>query len=292
MAEAAPGLRQVDGKISQMLGIMGRLRGAGCEALGEVRKLYPQDGGLDFVEPLIEAFRDVVEGQARAGELHVARPGLPIGGDHLHALRQCLIRGHAGAAAPQRAEMLRGREAEAGDVREMADTPLVDGAAEGEAGILDDENPMRTGDLEDFRQIGGVAEEVDRQDGFRARGQGPLEGRDIHGQRRLVHVDEDRSRSDGMDCRRGRDIAVGNRDDLVTWTDAERLQRDPQGGRAGVHADHMRDAEPFRECALEGRHLLAPIGPAAQEHPPNRSVELRLTRAVEFGVVVERDRHR
>ena len=157
-------------------------------------------------------------------------------------------RDHAALAGRQ---LLVGIEAEHRRMAAAADRRAVgvDGA-ERLAGVLDDRQPEAL----EGRQIGGVAEDVDRQQRRRARrdrrrGRGRIEV-----QRARVDVGEHGPRALEDRGVRARDERERRGDDLVSVAHPGGPQREVQAGRAARDGAGVGDAEPRGERLLEGRH--------------------------------------
>src|SRR5579885_2366368 len=91
-------------------------------------------------------------------------------------------------------------------------------------GVLDDDEIMRASDLINMPHVGHVAGEVHRHDGLRSRCQRRLDLLDVHAEG-VIAVDKYGPRPDFANCPYGCYKCVSGRDDVVTRSDAESLQR-------------------------------------------------------------------
>ena len=122
--------------------------------------------------------------------------------------------------------------------------------AERAGGVLDQ------GDALGHRLLQGgpverAAEQVHREDGLRARGQGARELREVEVHRRRVHVDEHGAGARERDDVRGRGERVRRHDHLVAGTDPEREHGEMERGGPGGHTDGVRHLACVRDEPLE-----------------------------------------
>ena len=213
----------------------GDVRAVGQHAAEALQLRKPQRR-LKLCEPVVEAQAIVVE------PVHVRRAALVSLGVDLDLHVGVAQRDHSALA---RRQLLVRVEAEDRRVPPRADglTVGVDGA-ECLAGILDDRQP----ELLERRDVGGVAEDVDRKQRRRAVGDRGGRGGRVEVQRDRIDVGEDGRGPFVGDDVRTRDEREGRRDDLVAVTDAHRAQREvqPRGARRdrarAVRADERREA--------------------------------------------------
>ena len=107
----------------------------------------------------------------------------------------------------------------------------------GLGGVLEQFEPVPAGDVEDRRQVRGLAVKVDRKDAARAwadRRLDPL-GVDIVGGG--IGLDRHRRRAGLADREPGRDIGVGGDDDLVALADPKGAQGQSERVEAVADAD-------------------------------------------------------
>ena len=125
--------------------------------------------------------------------------------------------------------------------------------------------PCRRGDRRDARQVAGHAHLVHAEDGLGARRDGGLETRrvDVEGVRLDVH--EDRRGAAVADAVGGGDEGVADRDDLVARLDADRQQRQVQGGGAARDRAGVGGADQGGEGLLELRDPRALADPAGAQ---------------------------
>jgi hypothetical protein len=152
-----------------------------------------------------------------------------------HARGQLRIVGDAEAPVAKRAEVLGRIEGEAPDRAERAHVTPGDARAMGLGAVLDDRQPVASGDRLNRLDVGGTAVQVHRQDRSRARAETgfDLGGVDQHGA--MVDIDQSRSGAhfpDRADGCRGR---VGDRNHFVARTDVQRAERNHN--RIGPRSD-------------------------------------------------------
>jgi len=117
--------------------------------------------------------------------------------------------------------------------------------------VLDDLQAMAFGDLDDGRQIRGVAVQADRHDCPGARRDGGLDQRGIHVEAGLVDIDEDGARAGVQDRVGAGDEGERHGDDLIAGADAVAQQRQVQRRRAGAGGNRVRHAHQSGEALLE-----------------------------------------
>ena len=126
--------------------------------------------------------------------------------------------------------------------------------AERLAGVLDDPEPVPRRDLLERGHVGGVAEDVHRQQRPRALGHRGGRRLRVEVQRHRVDVREDRPRALVQRGIRRGDEREGARDDLVAALDADRAQREVQPGRPARDRARVRRADARGERPLELHH--------------------------------------
>ena len=126
----------------------------------------------------------------------------------------------------------------------------------------------------DRRHVRGLPVEVHRNDGLGLRRDLRLDLIDVDVVGRGVDVDEHHLRAGHLD-RLGRgDEGVGDRDDLVTRADTQRLQRDEQRVGSVGNADAMTDPAVLREGLLERLDERAADEGGLLDHGGDRRVDL------------------
>ncbi len=173
-------------------------------------------------------------------------------------------RDHAALAGGQ---LLVRIEAEHGRVPASADRRAVRvERAEGLAGVLDDRQPEPL----EGRDVGGIAEDVDREQRRRALGdRGGRGGRvEVQGQR--VDVREHRRRALVEAHVGAGDERERRRDHLVPFADADGAQAQVQAGRPAGDGARMRRADACGERALELRHARPERELAGAQHLDHR----------------------
>jgi hypothetical protein len=212
----------------------------------EPRELRAQDRRLQGIEP-------------RRGPDHamVVAGLLTVRAQQAHPLGDLGVgRRHRAAVAP-RPEVLGRVEREAPGVAQRADAAAVIARAVGLRGVLDHEQAGLARQREDRVHVDRLAIEVDRDDGARARAETAGHavcreqlgtGVDVHGTGRCAGQ---------RHALRRRDEGVGGDDDLVTGSDAQRLERERDRLRSRGDAERVRGLAPRRVVALEHVELLA-----------------------------------
>ncbi len=132
-------------------------------------------------------------------------------------------------------------------------------------GVLDDIKRVSAGDLQQRIHVHDLPVEVNGQDCFGARGDGCFDLRYIHVECHAVDIHKDRRCAGVGDGEDGRNIGVGNSDDLIARPHAAGQQRQVQRFGAVSDADAVRRLAVCCEFLLEGGDLRAQrIAPAWQ----------------------------
>ena len=250
----------------ERLAVPVRHAGARGEQVVEPLELREPERARDVGEAVVEAEPVVVE------PAHVGRAALvALGVDPLLLLGRA---DHDHAALARR-DLLVGVEPEDRGMPAPADRRAV-GMERPErlAGVLDDRQAVAL----ERRDVGRVAEDVDRQQSRGAPADHRRRGGRVEAQRDRVDVGEHRPR--GLVDRRigGRDERERRRDDLVAGADPRRAQRQMQPGRAGrdgAGVARRRSARrtpprmPARACRARAGRSAAPRARPAP--PPRRS---------------------
>ena len=122
------------------------------------------------------------------------------------------------------------------------------------AGVLDDLEMVRRGDVQDGLDVADAAEEVHRDDRPGPWADGGLDRGRVDGTV-IVAVDQHRAGAHCHDGAGGGDEGIGLGDDLVTSADLRSAQRQLEGRQPGVDTDGMRHAAVVGELALESLDL-------------------------------------
>src|ERR1700674_5772064 len=148
-----------------------------------------------------------------------------------------------------------GIEAKDARVSERSHFAAVELRAKGFASILDDEELVTPGNLEDFVECRGTAEGVHHDDCTSAQGDGFFDPGRIEIQRLGIDVNEDRHGAlvkknigDGDESKR-RD------DDFIAFGDAQSAYTEMEGAGSGIHGDGIRSAAVTGDGLLELFHL-------------------------------------
>ena len=131
-------------------------------------------------------------------------------------------------------------------------------------------------DAQDRFEIGGLAVEMNRDDGAGSRRDGRFQLRRIERERARVNVHQHRRRAAQLDGRDRGDGRVRHGDDLVARPHAAGAQRQVKRLSAAAHADAKAHADIVRELALEGGGFLAQDVAALFEHARDGLVNLGL----------------
>ena len=150
---------------------------------------------------------------------------------------------------------------------------------------------MTSGDWEDGIHVRDLSEQVNGDDGARARRDGLFQEVGVHRVARGVDIDEHRSRPGVGDRLGGGHERAGDGDDLVPRADPQRQQAEPEGIGAVADADGVRRAAEGGELLLELRDKGA-AGERSRVHDfGDRAQELLAQRRVMGAKVQEGDLH-
>ncbi len=149
---------------------------------------------------------------------------------------------------------------------------------EGAAGLrrVFDDGEAEVGDR---TEIDRSPVEVHGHDRSCASGDRRLDALRVDERRLRIDVDGHRPRSGGEDRRGGGNRSERRNDDLVAGTDAERRQRDLDGGRPARDTDELPSAERGGGLGLERRQFRSEEQRAAVHDPRHGVQEVRLGRA-------------
>ena len=233
----------------------------------EAFELDAEHGGLRFVEARVEA-RDLAAERRRVSALSQG----------LDAFDEFFVVRRDGAAVAVGAEVFRRVETEGRGEAESAREFAAVGRAVRLRRVFEDEEVAARGDFVDAADVGGLAVEVDGDDGARARRDGRFERGGVERERVGVYVGEDGDGARVEDGERG--VGGGQRrgDDFVARAGAHRAggeERERDGVRAVADARREARAAEARPLLFKRRDLGAEDVRAAAEHAPERFVRLR-----------------
>jgi len=190
--------------------VMVRDAAAVFEEFVEAAELGDAEGGVDFAEAVVVA-------EALVGEPGLAFAALVSEG--AAGLGEAFIVGddHAAFAG---GDLFIGVEAEDASAAEGADHAFAGASAEAFAGIFDEDDLVFLGELFEFGDAAGVAEDFDADDGLGFGGEGGGEFIEVDVEGFRVDIDEDGFSSDVEDAVGGGDEGEGGGDDFVVGADA------------------------------------------------------------------------
>jgi hypothetical protein len=175
-----------------------------------VPALYPQDAGLERVEPEVAADEVVV-----VLRVHAVSP------EERHRAREAGVVGGHEPAVPEGAEVLAGEERKAPDVSDRAHRAVVMAGADGLGRVLDDGHAACAGCSQDRIHLCALPEEVDGDDRLRARRHRRSDRRGIDVERHGVDVHEHRPSPEPRHAARRGEERVGGGHHLVSRTDPD-----------------------------------------------------------------------
>ena len=255
------------------------------DLVGEDLQLLDQHRGLDGVEAAVQSDADAIV-LAAALAVHAQAP---------QDLRELVVVGEDRAAVAVAAERLGGKEARAGRVGQRPDLAVAIGRAEGLRGVVDHEQLLRVGDRGDRGVVGGLAEQIDRDDRLRlepelARHRDRAgEALRIEIEAPLLHVHQHRRRADQRRDLGGGVEREGRHEHRVAGADALRHQRHQQRIGAAGAGDRVTGAAERREIGFDRVHLGAQDELAMAEHARDRIVDRAAKPPALGGNVNERD---
>ncbi len=183
-----------------------------------------------------------------------------------------ILRDHRAAVA-ETAEVLGREEAEHGGGAVIANAlPLVPRALRLRA-VLDHDQLVLPGNLQDRVEVGRLAVQMHRDDGLRARRHLLRDFRRIEIEEALLEIAENYLRAGQADGFRRGNGRVDRRDDLIARADAETLQGGKQTACGAGHAADLRHALPRRHLLLERLDVFAADVVAAVDDPAGGLVQ-------------------
>ena len=193
-------------------------------------------------------------------------------------------------ASPNAPQPLVGIEGEAPHVAEGAHRLALPVVAVALGAVLHHLEAVAAGDLHDAGHVAGLTEQVHRQDGLGAGGDGGLD---------LLRVDvvvsvrlhEHRGCPVHGDAHDAGDVGVGADDDLVAPADAQQTEADPQRVQPAGKAHAVFGADVFGPLGFKLLHLAAQNVPAAAQHFQGFRLVLGGVQAVLTAQIVGQDVH-
>ena len=158
------------------------------------------------------------------------------------------------AAVAESMQVLERMQAETGGVAPAADRPAIELCSDRLGRILDDREPMTSGDFEDLRHPRRPAGQVDRKDSPCPGSDGGRELVRVHVQIR-ADIDKDRFGSGMGDGGCGGDEGIRDRDDFIARLQAEAAQAEMQRIGTAGNSSGQRGVAQAREFLLECLHL-------------------------------------
>src|SRR5581483_4635726 len=175
--------------------------------------------------------------------------------------QRCVV-GHHHARIAERAQVLGGIEGEGRRVPADADRLPVLPRADSLRSVHDQAEIIAVGDLREGVTVGHLAEEVYRQETFRARRDLRLDLRRVQVERADINIHVDGTRPDQRDGFGRRAEGERGGDDLIAGADAARHQRQHQRVRAGGDSQTILCAADGGDLLLKTLHV-GPVNEAA-----------------------------
>ena len=157
-------------------------------------------------------------------------------------------------------------------------------------GVFDHREVVAAGQRQQRVQVGRLTEQMDRDDGLRARGDRVRRLVDVDRAGQRVDVNEHRCGAGVPDGRHRGDKGEGHSDHLVARPDTGGQQSQVEGTRARVDRDTMVGTAIGRELLFEGGHVRPESEPAAGEDVQDGGVDLVLDRGV-LGLQIDQRDH-
>lgn len=273
------------GKLGEGGSIVGRDGPTALVPTRQVREFGAEDGGLEFIEPGVEAEFDVVIAVRLPVVPEVPEPGLEGSGGSGY-----------GSSVSQGSEILARIEAPAREVAESSGGGTVAGRPMGLCGILDQGNPPGPGQPHDGFQRCAASVEVDRHDGPDGTSPVSLRGGQLPLHR--ARVEEPMNRVDIGEAGHGTGLGdpagrghrrIGSREDAIAIGDPEGAEREVDGVGSVGHPGRPVGAEKVGELRLEPSALLAEYEPATIEHAPDGRIEFGAERGYLGAQIADRE---
>ena len=208
--------------------------------LFQVSQLHAQHCSLQSVKTAIVAAEQVLIFfllTVVAQHLQTSRDP-PVIGDHYPAI----------AIGPQ---VFSGIEAESCCVPQRACPPSFVARPVGLASVFNNDQSMFVREFTNRIHVRGMAVQVDGNHRFRSRGNGFLDGRNVHGVSGWIDIHKDRPRAGVGYCQRRSDEAVRGGNDFVAGSDVVCPEGQLQCRRARIHADGVFRLAKRRKLFLE-----------------------------------------
>ena len=173
-------------------------------------------------------------------------------------------------------EVLGGKKTEAAEIAERSGHAAMKLSTDGLGRIFDDRDTVVVRQSVDLVERRGLSKEVDRDDGFGARGDGRSDLCDIDVEGDGIDIDEHRLGAEQSNRSGGGNEGEGDGDDFIAGSDAEGHEREQDGVGAGGAANGMFDSDISRDRFLEGLHLGAENEVLGGENATYRRLHFRL----------------
>ena len=252
--------------------VLGDDRPSALLHLVEALQLVDPDSGLDVGHVVFEAGKDDVVTPRALGRVALERvTAHAVQAPHARLVEKLRRAGqHPALAGGQVLGRVERERDQVGDVHAVggrADHPAAVARGQRVRRVLDDGETMPTRDLIDGVHLAGVAVEVDGHDRFDSARLADrcLDLVRVDVERVPLDVDEDGACALVLDHVNRRDEGHVRADDCVALTDAQRGQRDVQGGGGGVDRQRGRRADVGAKVVLETLRPLAGRDPAAAQ---------------------------
>ena len=234
------------GQARELAGIGIGIGLAGRGIAGVVREFDSQQGGLKWIEAKV----------APDLEVKIFRTAA-VGAQEAGLISECVVLGDEHAAIAETAEVFGWEEGKSTKIADGATGLIFVAGADRLGAVLDDTQTVSAGEGHHAIHVGGLAEEVDGDDGFSLRGYftGGLCGIDIEADG--AGIDEHGSSAGTGDTSGGGEEREGGDQYFVPGADAEGHQGEDEGVGAAGDADGMGGAHHGGNFFFEGGDLRA-----------------------------------
>jgi hypothetical protein len=185
---------------------------------------------------------------------------------HAHAVGDVAVAQEHHAGVAHRRQVLAGEERERRRVAERPDRAAVATGAVRLRRVLDQREAVPVGDLAERRQVGGLAAQVDGDDGPGALGDRRVDRGRVDVERCGIDVGEHRPGARAGNRLGGGIERVGRADHLVAGADHQPLEGQDQRVGAVRDRDRLGRAEGGGDLLLERAHVRAEDEPARVDH--------------------------
>ena len=234
-----------------------------------MRELHCQQRGLQRVEAEVSTHQLVIILRLRTVRAEQARP-----------LGQRVVVGHEQSRVAECAEVFRREETVGAHVPDGPQLPAAIRRAHGLRGVLDDEQVVLAREREHLVHRGGLAEEMHRDDGLRARRDAPRGVRHIEVEGERVSVYEHWLRAHARHTPRRREEGVARTQHLVARPDVCRHQCQQDRIGAGGDADGVLRAGELGDGFLELRDFFAKDELSVAQHALEGDLEFGFQREI------------